>query len=74
MSYDNNKYPNRKDIRRPYYKNSKRMDRTCRCNGSCDYCYANRLYSTSKRLFKAEYALKEYNNDTLFSDKTTYSD
>ena len=42
MGFDN-KYPNRKDWLKPYYR-SKRFDRTCRPNGSCGYCVGNRTH------------------------------
>lgn len=35
---------------RKHYRGSKRVDRTCRNHGSCDYCKGNRLYSTKKAM------------------------
>jgi hypothetical protein len=52
MAFDN-RYPNRKDRRRPYYRGG-RFDRTCRPGGSCPYCRSNRLHSTRKRLASLE--------------------
>jgi hypothetical protein len=44
MTFDNNHYPNRKDNRRVYkYNIAKQCDRSCRNNGSCDYCRGNRM-------------------------------
>ena len=47
MSFDKS-YPNRKDIRKPYYK-SAYFDRSCRNHGSCGYCEGNRTYSSKHR-------------------------
>ena len=38
-----------KEHRKPY-RGSKRFDRTCRNNGSCDFCKGNRLYQTLKAM------------------------
>lgn len=46
MSFDK-QYPNRKDHRQEY-KDSKRVDRTCRSHGSCPYCAAARQYKIDK--------------------------
>ena len=49
MSFDNKQYPNRKDNRRVYkFDTAKRVDRTCRNHGSCNYCEGNRLTKTIK--------------------------
>ena len=47
MSFDKD-YPNRKDKRKPYYK-SKRVDRSCRCHGGCEWCMGNRLHKFRKK-------------------------
>ena len=36
--------------RRKQYRGSKRIDKTCRNHGSCDYCKGNRLYSSKKAM------------------------
>ena len=36
--------------RRKKWRGSKRIDKTCRNHGGCDYCRGNRLYSTKKAL------------------------
>lgn len=46
-----------KEKRKPYH-GSKRIDKTCRNHGSCDYCKGNRLYSTNKRVETAMDKLK----------------
>lgn len=38
-----------KEHRKPY-RGSKRIDRTCRNHGSCDFCKSNRLYQTLKAM------------------------
>lgn len=58
MGFDND-YPNRKDHIKKYY-DSRRVDRTCRCNGSCAYCQNNRTYNTRKKLEQFE----DYNYET----------
>ena len=58
MSFDN-RYPNRKDWRRPYTK-SKRFDRSCRCHGGCPWCERNRKYTDIKRRQHANDDLNEY--------------
>jgi biotin synthase-like enzyme len=55
MSFDK-EYPNRKDHIKLYRK-SKLVDRTCRCHGSCHYCYSNRTHSTKVREDKARFDL-----------------
>jgi hypothetical protein len=46
MSFDHN-YPNRKDHRRPY-RDSRRIDCTCRNHGSCPWCKRRRLFDQIK--------------------------
>jgi hypothetical protein len=58
MSFDKD-YPNRKDWRKKYYR-SGRFDRSCRCNGKCDYCRDNRLYSVNKAAKKMDDLFDEY--------------
>lgn len=41
------------------YTKSKLFDKTCRSNGGCPYCKANRSYSTNKRKEKTNDELKE---------------
>jgi len=58
MALDN-KYPNRKDQRRAYFK-SKRFDRSCRPGGSCPYCRDNRLCSSHRREAAAKDQIDEF--------------
>jgi len=37
-----------KEHRKMYY-DTRAFDHTCRCHGSCGFCFANRMYSTKKR-------------------------
>jgi hypothetical protein len=37
------------------YTGSKKFDRTCRNNGSCPYCRANRQYKNNKRNLQAKH-------------------
>lgn len=60
MGFDN-KYPNRKDWRKPYYKLAKRVDGSCRNGGSCPWCKGNRTYRHRKRLASLESQLIEIN-------------
>jgi len=57
MAFDN-KYPNRKDWRKPLYR-SKVFDRSCRCHGGCSYCLGNRMYRVNKNEIAAKELLKE---------------
>ena len=52
MSFDT-RYPNRKDIRKPYRK-AKAFDRTCRNHGSCPYCHCARLHNDRRRELAAD--------------------
>ena len=45
MSFDNKKYPNRKDWRKPY-RRAKAFGKGCRVHGHCSICRGNRLFST----------------------------
>ena len=47
MAFDNDY----KDWRKSY-RGSKKYDRTCRNNGSCQYCKGNRLYNSQKRIIE----------------------
>ena len=47
MSFDN-KYPNRKDRRKPYRK-AKAFDRSCRNHGACPYCENGRKHPDKRR-------------------------
>ena len=58
MSFDKN-YPNRKDRRKPYFKKCERIGPSHRPGGDCPYCRENRMFSTKKRLFRAEELLYE---------------
>lgn len=46
-----------KERRKPF-RGSKRVDRTCRNHGSCDYCKGNRLYSAKKAIDAAKEKMK----------------
>ena len=48
----------KKTTKRVYY-GSKRVDSSCRCNGGCDYCLANRKHRDVKRQAKADYYEEE---------------
>ena len=58
MGFDN-KYPNRKDWRKPYRK-SGRFDRTCRPGGTCPYCRDNRLKKTEELEKELDKEINEY--------------
>jgi len=58
MSFDKH-YPNRKDHRHPY-RGAKRYDRSCRPNGSCDYCRNNRLHADRRQRAKANDELNDW--------------
>lgn len=49
---------NHKEHRKPY-RGSKTFDRTCRNQGSCDWCRDNRLYNSRKKLESSNDKLKE---------------
>jgi hypothetical protein len=50
-----------RSYKQPYTK-SKRFDKTCRCNGSCDYCRENRLHQSNKLLtLDQELKIDNYN-------------
>ena len=59
MSFDKD-YPNRKDWRKQYKRGSQRFDTSCRCNGRCDYCRGNRLYSVNKWKQRVDDLMDEY--------------
>lgn len=42
------------------YRGSRRIDATCRCHGSCDYCRNNRLYSDRRRRDAATEAIDDH--------------
>ena len=46
-----------KELRKKY-RGSKRIDKTCRNHGGCDYCKGNRLYSTKKAIDAMKERLK----------------
>ena len=41
------------------YRGSKRIDKSCRNHGGCDYCKDGRLYSSNKKLEAMKEKLKE---------------
>ena len=56
MAFDNNYYPNRKDNRRVYpkWEYAKRVDRSCRNHGTCNYCMSNRTINLQRLEAKAK--------------------
>lgn len=48
---------------RKSYHGTKAFDTSCRNHGTCEYCKANRLYTTRKRIEKTNYYLKNYLTD-----------
>ena len=48
-----------REHRKPY-RGPKAIDRTCCNNGTCEWCRSNRLYSSNKKIEKANLQLKEY--------------
>lgn len=60
--FRNSQYPNRKDWIKPLRK-SKAFDKTCRCNGSCNYCRENRDHSTNQRIQSSKAKYKEWENE-----------
>jgi MoaA/NifB/PqqE/SkfB family radical SAM enzyme len=61
-----NKYGKKRDWREPY-RESRRFDATCRCNGSCPYCKNNRLHSQIVKKLSAEEEIEEI-NEVDFND------
>ena len=59
MSFDK-KYPNRKDIRKPYYQKGPKNFRSCRHGGYCEYCRGNRMHKRTMAERKADEKLREY--------------
>lgn len=51
-----------KEHRKPYH-GTKVFDVSCRNHGTCEWCRANRLYATKKRIEKTNYYLKNYLTD-----------
>ena len=47
-----------KEHRRPYW-DSRALNKTCRCHGSCPYCSKNRKYKHNKKFQKMLDRLKE---------------
>lgn len=47
-----------KEHRKPY-RGCKRIDKSCRNHGGCDYCRDGRLYSSNKKLESMKLKLKE---------------
>jgi len=43
---------------RKEYTGSKRVSKSCRCNGGCSYCRSNRMYSTNKRKQRVKEEMK----------------
>lgn len=39
---------NGREHRRPYYKKPQIVDKACRCHGTCEYCYDNRMHKNRK--------------------------
>ena len=45
---------------RKEYRDSRRIDRTCRSHGSCPWCQSNRLYRSIKQKVNAKQQIEEY--------------
>lgn len=48
----------KKEHRKPW-RGSKNFDKTCRNHGGCDWCKANRLYSSTKELERYREQMKD---------------
>lgn len=59
MAFDKD-YPNRKDRRRPYYRKASRWDPSCRPNGGCPWCAANRTWNDRRRRLLADQAIQDF--------------
>lgn len=59
-----------KEHREPY-RGAKRIDRTCRNHGSCEWCKGNRMHQIYKEAIKAldKYSDWEYNEYQKRGDK-----
>lgn len=51
---------NGKEHRKEYFKLCEQIDKTCRCNGGCEWCRDNRLYKFKKKEQKMLDRLKDY--------------
>ncbi|NBH15609.1 hypothetical protein D3Z36_15965 [Lachnospiraceae bacterium] len=51
-----------KERRKPY-RGAKAIDRTCRNHGGCEWCRGNRTHKNDKRELRANYSLKEWENE-----------
>ena len=49
--------------RKPYY-GAKAVDCSCRNNGTCPYCLANRMRRTNREKQRTDMALREYEENT----------
>jgi len=49
---------------RKEYRKSKRFDRTCRPNGSCEHCRGNRQHNNSKRSRSADEKFDDYKKNS----------
>lgn len=49
-----------KTKRKQYKKLAPRIDKTCRCHGSCEYCQRNRMYQINKEKDRTNMLIKEY--------------
>lgn len=45
--------------KKPYSK-SKRFDKSCRNNGTCAYCYNNRMHKVLKKIYPIEPEIKAF--------------
>lgn len=49
-----------KTHRKQYRDRARRIDRTCRCHGSCEFCQSNRMYRTNKEKDRTDISVREY--------------
>ena len=42
------------------YRKSRAIDKTCRCNDSCNYCHNNRLFNTNRKLANTKQDIEDY--------------
>ena len=52
-----------KTKRKQYRDLARRIDKTCRCHGSCEFCQGNRMYRTNKEKDRTDISVKEYEKE-----------
>ena len=58
-----------KTVKHPY-TGSKRIDKSCRCHGSCDWCRDNRQYQSNKKLQEMKQKLDEFLDEISGGDRS----